>query len=284
MSVLFILAGLVVATMSVPVDTLNNKIEFTELTTGLKQAQSIYATTAGDIYITETGRNRLLILNEQGIRRDSIGSRGSGIYGFDRPVGIHATNGMRIYVADAKNKRVQIFDRRRQFLGSLIAPNRSGFSPSFFEPVLVSINTLGEAFIYDNDSGHILKYNQQGRFENHIDLRMNDIALPIKSMAIQEEQLFLIDDAYPVIHKLNSGGGYNGFSSLKEVPVSLFVSERFLWVLSPAYIYTLDFRGRLLEQFPHTVQDGRLKGISVTGDYLYILTEKRLFRADKPLK
>jgi hypothetical protein len=256
-------------------------ITFEKIGDPLNRAAAVYVVLSGDIYIVENGRNRILTLNANGTRKDSLGSRGIGDYSFDRPRGIDATNGMRIYVADTQNRRVQMFDRRGQFLGSLTAPDRSGFSRSTFQPHWVSVNTFGEAFVFDVDSRHILRFNQQGRFDFSIDLRAFDIEFPISALSSHEDTLFLSESRRNVIHFLSSGGNYQGFLMLSEPIISLFKSEKFLWAVSESNILKFDRNGKLLNHWPHSISKKPV-GIAAFGTSIYILTEDQLFKARKP--
>ena len=86
---------------------------------GLSDAVAIDVSPAGELFVLESGRSRLLKVSptEHG---DSLGNRGSGDYQFDRPAGLDVTNGMKIPVSDPSNRRIQTFDRRNQFLGGII--------------------------------------------------------------------------------------------------------------------------------------------------------------------
>ncbi len=262
-------------------DSINKSIEFTEFISGLNRVSDIYATPLGNLYIVETGRNRLLKYDKSGRRIETLGSRGIGDYGFDRPRSVDATNGMRIYVADTNNNRVQLFDRRHQFIGSLRAPERQGISAVHFSPLFVTVNKFGETFVYDSDSENIIRYNEQGRFVQAIDLKLFDIDTRPSSVTNFEDTLFIAESGRNVIHMISSGGGYLGFIPVILPVKGIFRSERHIWAVTSEYIYKLDFRGSISDAFAHSVSEN-ITGITAIGGRLFVATNTRVLSTQKP--
>jgi hypothetical protein len=262
-------------------DSLENKIEFREMVSNLSRVTDMYATPSGHLYVLETGKNRLIKYDTAGKRIEVLGSRGIGDYGFNRPGSVDATNGMRIYVADTNNNRVQLFDRRHQYIGTIRAPERQGFSSVHFAPAKVTVNKFGETFVYDNDSENILRFNEQGRFVQSVDLKLFDIDTPLSSLTNFEDTLFLAERQRNAIHMISSGGGYLGFIPTSAAVRALFRSERHIWAVSSTHIYRLDFRGRIVEKNGHTIR-GNITAITAHDRRLFIATESAIFTAAKP--
>lgn len=93
---------------------------------------------SGEIYITETLRHRVLVLDQKGAIVREWGQRGEGPGEFNFPVSV-TVHQDRVFVLDAMNGRVQVFDRKGRFLssfgklanepGSFIRPRGLAFDP-----------------------------------------------------------------------------------------------------------------------------------------------------------
>lgn len=130
---------------------------------GLENATSIYAT-QDHLFVVESGKHRLLKLDHNGNLIETLGGLGTGDYQFDTPVGVDATNGLKIYVTDYGNERIQVYDRRFQYLGSITG--ESGFQNRRISPTQLVVNDFGELFVYDESSKSILKFDQYGSFRD----------------------------------------------------------------------------------------------------------------------
>lgn len=130
---------------------------------GLENATSIYAT-QDHLFVVESGKHRLLKLDHNGNLIETLGGLGTGDYQFDTPIGVDATNGLKIYVTDYGNERIQVYDRRFQYLGSITG--ESGFQNRRISPTQLVVNDFGELFVYDENSKSILKFDQYGSFRD----------------------------------------------------------------------------------------------------------------------
>ena len=136
--------------------------EFISVASSLDGASSLSVTPSGRIYLTESNRHRLLVISPDGVRSDSLGARGSGDYRFDEPVSVDATNGLKIYVADQNNGRIQLFDRRFQFLSTISADKIDGTNR--FRPSQLQIGNSGDLFVYDTDRHKVFIFDPFGNF------------------------------------------------------------------------------------------------------------------------
>lgn len=263
--------------ISIPQDSLLIELKFEQLTDHLSRASAIDITPVGDIILVEAGKNRLLMLNAQGSRQDSLGTRGTGDYRFDRPLDIDATNGMRYYIADSRNQSVKLYDRRFLFLGKLTPQTNPG-SFSRFRPEMVTVNILGEAFAYDADSQSIIRFNEQGLYINTIDLQMFDIAFPIRHLRVRDEIIYLIDQRGNVLHQLSTGGNYLGFTMMPYDVNRLVITETAIWAAGTQAILNMNHRGRVIQKFKNTTAEAPT-GIAIKPGRILLLTEKTLFKA-----
>ncbi len=153
---------------------------------GLENATSIYAT-QDHLFVVESGKHRLLKLDHNGNLIETLGGLGTGDYQFDTPIGVDATNGLKIYVTDYGNERIQVYDRRFQYLGSITG--ESGFQNRRISPTQLVVNDFGELFVYDDASKAILKFDKNGNFMDEFDLS----GLQASNIEIRNDELIITD-------------------------------------------------------------------------------------------
>lgn len=73
---------------------------------------------SGQVWITDTGHDRILVFDLQGNPLRAIGNEGSGPGQFNEPVGISIASDGSIWIADAYNARVVALDARGSYLGA----------------------------------------------------------------------------------------------------------------------------------------------------------------------
>ncbi len=195
-----------------------------QLYSGLENATSLYVT-QNSIYIVEQGKNRLLKLDHSGKLLDSIGGLGSGNYQFSKPVDVDATNGLKIFVTDHNNRRIQVFDRRGQYLSSIEA--REGFGNiRSFEPTQIAVSDMGEVYFVDGNERQIrhfdLDYNLLDTFRFPTEVESTD------EVEVTETEILILDKVSKTIHRLALNGSYRGFYPAENV-LSIFANTAGLW-------------------------------------------------------
>lgn len=208
-------------------------------------ASSVDVTPTGDLYVTDQDRHRFVIINREGTRIDSVGNQGSGSYQFDRPVSIDATNGLKIYVADRNNRRVQIYDRRRQFLSKInFTQIRGGGS---LRPESVAVNRLGELFIFNSDRFRIHKFDTNGNYEMSISLSDQRIR-HFAGFTTTGNQIIILDRSGGMIHRYNFDGIYEGFLGGFRNSLSVRWFGDNLWSLENGRLIRMNRRGEPLSE------------------------------------
>ena len=90
------------------------------------------------------------------------GAKGNDQGKFNEPFAIAVDQSERVYVADARNHRIQIFDQKGKFLGQW---GKHGNGPGDFEkPSGIAVNNDGDIFVSDYDLDRIQKFTPQGNF------------------------------------------------------------------------------------------------------------------------
>lgn len=98
---------------------------------------------ADNIIACDSGDNNLVILNEHGEDIGKFGSLGNGTDEFINPTGIDIS-GERLYVLDAGNQRIQIYDNNFTYLNSIVLDSLANTDEVYYTDISVS----NEGIIY----------------------------------------------------------------------------------------------------------------------------------------
>lgn len=90
---------------------------FGNFATGCVGPEGIAADLSGNIYVADTGNNRIRKYNSSLALQIEWGSLGSGEGFFNAPKGMCCDSANRLYVADSGNNRIQVFDSSGTYLG-----------------------------------------------------------------------------------------------------------------------------------------------------------------------
>jgi hypothetical protein len=251
-------------------------VTLTTILSGLNDANSVYATSDGRLFIIESGKHRLLITNFDGVKLDSLGNQGTGNYQFNHPADVDATNGLRIYVADKNNRRVQIYDRRMQYLTTLGGRSLSGESAQA-EPLFLAVSPLRDLFVYDADRRVLISFDPNGVQLNRVLARELDIR-SVDGLQVSSSNVFIMDQTSGIIHRLDHNLRYisftGGFTKLRGITHN----QGILWAVDDNKILKLNDQGRADAEylFPLPVE---IRDITFNGNHLFILNSNSVIRA-----
>lgn len=244
---------------------------------GLSDAVALDISPAGEIFILEAGRNRLLKVTTDGTRLDSLGNRGSGDYQFDRPMGLDVTNGMKIYVADPSNRRIQSFDRRNQFLGA-ITHGKDRNLP--FDPHKIRVNSRGDVVAWTPSEGKFVRFGNQGRVDVEIGpIQRFNIGI-VTDYMLNNRHLFVLDGKAGQLHRFSVEGEYQQFMSGFSDAVGLAHQGDQLFVLTPKYILLCNANGKIESKLEVPLR--QYVGIRIWGGEAFLLTSSNLFAVRLP--
>lgn len=242
----------------------------TVLFSGLEKPSALYVT-QHHIYIVEQGKSRILQLDLSGNLVHSFGNKGSSDYQFNLPLDIDATNGLKVFVSDVRNNRIQVFDKHWQLLSSIqnisaITSNRQ------IEPTWLGVNRVGELIFFDKRSKNLIKINEKGSF-------MDEIPLPsevkdVSGLQLIDGSIFILDKKQQVIHQLSENGFYKSFYSA-EGAQAFRKSNDGMWISIGNSIVK---SGAEIKDYIGVNSAKIIKDFVITEGTIYILTDNSLIK------
>lgn len=116
----------------------------------LNTPSDMHVSDENEIYIADTGNNRIVILDELFEYKDTIDSfSGEAAQGsFSSPEGVYVTSENHIYIADTGNNRVVHLDENQELVKIIDEPESEMLTSTFsFRPKKVAVDDAGRTFI-----------------------------------------------------------------------------------------------------------------------------------------
>ncbi len=150
-------------------------------TTALKSAKDIFFDDDGNLYISDTGNNRVVVCNSDFRYQFEISSfiNEHGVPdALSSPQGLFVTDET-IYVCDTSNSRIVCFDLVGNFQRIIYAPQADVMGEdTIFHPVAISVDSSGRMYIVsDQTYSGIFSINPDGTFQGFIGAQKADVPL-----------------------------------------------------------------------------------------------------------
>jgi DNA-binding beta-propeller fold protein YncE len=144
-------------------DTKSDKVKLLNDSLKIEHPTGIaYSSIKNEIWVSETGKHRIAILDEKGVVTKTIGMRGTGKGEFNYPTQIWIDKIGNAYVVDAMNFRIQIFDKDYKFI-SMFGSN--GDATGFFaSPKGIAVDSYGHIYVADALFHAVQIFNKEGDF------------------------------------------------------------------------------------------------------------------------
>lgn len=122
-------------------------------------AAGIAVAANGEVYVADTGNNRIQRFSASGAFIGQWGGPGSGPGQLNEPEGIAIASKGNVYVSDTGNNRVQKFSRDGDFLGQWgVAGDGPG---EFNRPLGIAVARKGQIYVVDNGNRRIQEFAPQ---------------------------------------------------------------------------------------------------------------------------
>ncbi len=118
----------------------------------------------GNIFIADTGNDRVVKCDPQGGFLREIGGFGWEPGQFNRPTYLTTDNGLNIYVVDTQNKRIQRLDHNLNFVSSVQIEEEGDFT-GIGIPEGIAVNPSGEIILSDLEGDRVIQLDNVFKYE-----------------------------------------------------------------------------------------------------------------------
>ncbi len=160
-----------------------------------ENSSSFYINSAGNIYVTDLGKNEVYKLDSLGNPLKDVGGYGWDKGAFDYPSDVFA-NPLSVYVSDKNNHRIQRFDKDLNFVSQLFTRDNSDSDEQFGYPLGCSVSNQGDLYILDGENKRIVKFDLFGNFiQNFGGYDAGNYALnnPLKISVSPNNNIYVLD-------------------------------------------------------------------------------------------
>jgi tripartite motif-containing protein 71 len=124
--------------------------------------RALSADPSGNLYVADTGNQRIQKFDAAGNVLAAIGGFGRGSERFNEPVSVWAGNGLDVFVADFDNGRIERYDKDLHYISTLRASSGWAEALSFDFPLDVFFSPQSELYCLDGENRRILKLDPRG--------------------------------------------------------------------------------------------------------------------------
>ena len=236
----------------------------------LTQTESMDVDSRGDIYLMEHAKHRIIKINQDGNKILSFGSQGKARGQFMKPMGILAGKDHQVYVADSKNKRVQVLSvvgsSKYHLVTPMSKPPMVDFEkmiPAEKRIVDLTMNPMLGLYALSQEKGYILKNHHMdqsvlGMTEDYAE-KLRD---PKSIYVTNDGRLYVTDTGNHRLKFLNSDGSHEYAFGEKGSNNGQFYGLSGVAINYEGFIYVAD------------TQNNRIQVFNGDGIYLYSIGEK----------
>lgn len=156
----------------------------------LNKPQDLFIDKNDEIYIADTGNDRIVHLNKDGKLERILSVTDSPL---KQPSGIFIADNGDIYIADTGNKRVIRLNNKGELLQEFSRPESNYINDSFvYEPINMSVDSRGFVYVVSRGTFQgIIQFNPEGEFYGFYGTNVTEVSLMdrVRNIFYTEEQL-----------------------------------------------------------------------------------------------
>lgn len=205
---------------------------------------------SGNVYVADTGNNRIQKFSSAGTWLVSWGGRGTGPGLFSAPDGVAVDGAGNVYVADTSNNRIQKFTSDGQFITGW--GTRGAGTGQFSSPRGVAVDGAGNVYIADTGNSRIQKFSANGDFLATWGTRGSgdgQLSSPEAIAVDSGGNIYIADTGNSRVEKLDSGGAFVTTWGSPGTPPEQFSSPRGIAVDGAGNVYVADSLNNRTQKF-----------------------------------
>jgi len=265
-TLLFLFPGLLQAQEKLPL-----KLLFS----GLEGAVAIDRSPMGELFILEADRHRILKTDSLGKSIERFGSRGDGLQQFDQPSDIEVTNGMRLYVADPGNQRIQLLDRRFNHVASMSFEGARTQRSTPLRATKIAVSKEGYLFAYNAVDHTIYRFDSYGRPDPAFNLELSATVTELNTFHLSANTLWVADPEQAVIHRYSLTGQYLNFVGGFDHLIAMEDTPDAAWLLTRQTLLRCDLSLKHCQSLSLPEKD--YIDLAIVGPRIYLLTSQSLY-------
>ena len=158
-----------------------------------------------DIYIVDTGNDRIQKFSTNGTYIEKFGTAGTADGQFGAPNSIAINSIGHIYVTDSERDRVHIFDSDYSYLGQLGGVGEGTGDGEFNSPRGIAIDSDDNIYVTDFDNDRIQIFDKSGTYQRQFGVVVNG---PIDIALDSNNNIYVSDYLNDLVHIFNNDGTY----------------------------------------------------------------------------
>jgi DNA-binding beta-propeller fold protein YncE len=165
----------------------------------------------GNLYIADTGQNRIVKCNQRGELLRQAGGFGFDKEQFDRPVDVWAGNGLDVFIVDYNNQRLERYDKDLNYISSYYSDELQDESLQFGYPAAVGFSNQGELFLADHEFNRVLRIDSFGKPKSSFggfNWGEGRLARPAKILITAKREIFVSDSTADAIIEFDNYGNF----------------------------------------------------------------------------
>ena len=169
--------------------------EFSQSIGKFERASSFYITANGLIYVSDAGKDEIVMFDTSGNNLKSFGGYGWDENSFDEPSDVFA-DPLSIYVADKNNNAIKRFDKNLNYLSSLNTRETDYAKAQFRYPLSCATSNQGDLYFIDSENKRIMKFDIFGKFIINfggLDAGKYQLSNPTQLAIASSNNIFVID-------------------------------------------------------------------------------------------
>lgn len=161
-----------------------------------KDASSFYITANGFIYVTDSNKDELILLDTLGNEIKSIGGYGWDENSFDEPEDVFA-DPLSVYVADKNNHSIKRLDKNLNFISFLNKKESNYSEEQFGYPISCATSNQGDLYFIDSENKRVMKFDIFGNYINNfggLDAGKYQLKNPTQLAINSSNNIFVVDN------------------------------------------------------------------------------------------